>query len=702
MPAPRCLRRAAAGLFLVAACLPPAAAAAAEPAASAWADGEAWRTRIVSAVTAAGARDTLPLALQVDLDDGWHIYWRSPGEAGMPPALHLEPGSDNVAGADFLWPAPQQSIEQELLVTRTYAGTVLIPLRLRVEQPGRATTLAARIEYQACARICVPVEAAVRLHVPAGPAAASVHARAVAEAEARVPRPPEAAGFEHLEAAFDGIRTVRVTAAGLLELEPAPDGILALLEGPDGMFFRSGPATVSADGRAVSVEVEVLRPFDPERLVGAALGVTLIAGPAIAYQQVVVAGRPAARARTLGAAVLLALAGGLILNLMPCVLPVLGIKAARLIDAAGRSRPAVTASFLATAAGIVASFGALALLVAAIRAAGRTVGWGFQFQHPGFTAFLSVVVVLFAAVLAGLCTLRLPTPVNRWLQAGGGARGHAGAFAEGAFATLLATPCTAPVVGTAVGFALTRGGAEILLVFLALGLGMAAPWLLIAARPGLLAALPRPGPWMRPLKLGLALLLLGTAVWLLSILHATAGAVATALTAGLSGLAVLAFALPAAGPRTPAVRAAGLAAALLAVLAPTLAARPPTAAGPPDPDGLWRPLDPDAVQDQAAGQIVLVDVTAAWCVTCIVNQRLVLDRPPVRDLLEAGEIVGLRGDWTLPDPALAAFLAAHQRLGVPFNAVYGPALAHGEVLPELLTPEAVTAAVARAKRAPLR
>lgn len=705
--ASHCTRRVCGTICLVLAFgLPaPAAAGATADAASEWSEGESWRTRIVSAVTATGSRPTLPLGLQVELDDGWHIYWRSPGEAGLPPTLSVGPDSENVASVEFVWPAPEQSVEQGQLVTRTYAGNVLIPIRLHVEEPGRPTTLNAGIDYQVCAQICIPVRADALLHLPAGADPPSSHARTIAEAEARVPGPPQAAGFERLTATFNGVRTVHVTADSMFELDTSPEQVVAFLEGPEGIFFRSDRATVSADRKTVTVDVDVLPPFDPKRLEGSDLGVTLVTGTANAHRELVLAGVSAATDGdlTLGVAFLLALLGGLILNLMPCVLPVLGIKIARLIDAAGRDRAVVSASFLATAAGIVASFGLLALLVAAIRAGGLTAGWGFQFQVPGFIAFLAVIVLLFAAVLAGICEIRLPVRVNRWfLAAGGDAKGRAGAFAEGAFATVLATPCTAPVVGTAVGFALTRSFGDILVVFLGLGLGMAVPWLLVAIRPGLLGILPRPGPWMGRLKLVLALMLLGTAVWLLYVLHSAAGAIPTVVAAGMSGLAVLAFAARTAERIVPVVRGVGLAALVLAVLFPALAGYTGPGDRMPTSDPLWLPLSPAAVSDLAADQVLLVDVTADWCVTCVVNKRLVLDRPPVRDLLEVGDIVGLRGDWTLPDPDIAAYLAKHQRLGVPFNAVYGPALPEGEVLPELLTADAVIEAVQRAKRAKVR
>ena len=670
--------------------------------ASEWADGEDWRTRIVSAVAATGTQTSVPLGLQIKLGEGWHIYWRSPGEAGLPPAVAIGPGSRNVESAELLWPAPAQTIEQGELVTRTYSGDVLIPIRLGLQRPGAPAVFDAVIDYQICSMICIPVHVAASVELPAGAAAPSRHARLIAEAEAQIPGPPEAAGFSALDAAFDGDHTIQVTATSRLVLDAASLDVQALLEGPPGLLFRSGQGTISKDRRSLSVGVEVLRPFDADLLLGSELGLTLVAGPASAYRTVALDGQAPARApapgMTLGAAFLLSLLGGMILNLMPCVLPVLGIKVAGVLNVVGTSRARVTASFLATAAGIVASFLALALLVAGIRAMGMTAGWGFQFQVPGFLAFLTAVVLLFAAVLAGLCEFRLPAGLGRWLHgAGGNMPRHAGAFAEGAFATLLATPCTAPIVGTTVGFALSRGFTEILLLFLGLGLGMAVPWLLVAVRPSLLTILPRPGPWMKPFKLVLAAMLFATALWLLSVLHTAAGAVATVLVAGFAVLSVAAFSLSRVTRILPATRTAGVAFVIVTIATPLAVGRPPPADSAMEADMVWSPLVPEAVADLAEDHVVLVDVTAEWCVTCIVNKRLVLNRSPVRDVLETDAVVAIRGDWTLPDPVISAYLADHERYGIPFNAVYGPGLPEGMVLPELLSANAVMDAIERAK-----
>lgn len=679
--------------------------AAANDFASEWTDGEAWRTRIVSAVTATGTQPSVPLGLQIQLGEGWHIYWRSPGEAGLPPAVAIGPGSRNVESAELLWPAPVQTIEQGELITRTYSGDIVIPIRLGVQRPSTPAVFDAVIDYQVCSMVCIPVHATVSVELPAGEATPSRHARLIAEAEAQIPGPPETVGFSALHAAFDSDHTIQVTASSRLLLDAASQDIQALLEGPPGLLFRSGQGSISDDRRSLSVDVEVLRPFDADLLLGSELGLTLIAGPVKAYRTVNLDGQAPTTLpeMTLGAAFLLALLGGLILNLMPCVLPVLGIKVASVLNLVGTSRARVTSSFLATAAGIVASFLALALLVAGIRAAGMTAGWGFQFQVPGFLAFLTAVVLLFAAVLAGLCEFRLPTGVGRRLHgAGGSAPGHVGAFAEGAFATLLATPCTAPVVGTTVGFALSRGFAEILLLFFGLGLGMAVPWLLVAVRPGLLAVFPKPGPWMKPFKLVLAAMLFATALWLLSVLHTASGALATALVAGFAALSIVAFSLSRATRILPAARAAGAVFVIAAIVMPSVLGRPPAVDGAAEADTVWSPLEPETVASLAQDHVVMVDITAEWCVTCIVNKRLVLDRSPVRDVLDSDAVVAVRGDWTLPDPVISAYLASHERYGIPFNAVYGPGLPEGLVLPELLSADTVMDAIERAKGSNLR
>jgi suppressor for copper-sensitivity B len=276
----------------------------------------------------------------------------------------------------------------------------------------------------------------------------------------------------------------------------------------------------------------------------------------------------------------------------------------------------------------------------------------------------------------------------------------AGNFATGALATLLATPCSAPFLGTSVGFALSRGAFEIFLIFTALGVGLALPYLLVAAAPRLVAWLPRPGPWMVWLRRVLGLLLAATAVWLLTVLAAQVGGPVAALTAGLLlGLALVLWAGRSLAPK------ARLATPLLATLLALAAFALPAGVGSPQrapertaADTLaWRPLDAAAIASLVAeGQVVFVDVTADWCITCQVNKKLVLDTEAVNARLDMPGVVRMRGDWTLPSDAISTYLAGFGRYGIPFNAVYGPGAPEGMALPEILTRDAVLAALEQA------
>jgi suppressor for copper-sensitivity B len=400
----------------------------------------------------------------------------------------------------------------------------------------------------------------------------------------------------------------------------------------------------------------------------------------------------------------LALLGGLILNLMPCVLPVLSLKFLSVLGHGGRENTDVRLGFLASVAGIISSFLVLAGVLAALKAAGATIGWGIQFQQPVFLALMLVIVTLFACNLFGLFEIQLPRKINDLLALDTGPR-HAhhhslgGHFLTGAFATLLATPCSAPFLGTAVGFALSRGTGEIFLVFGALGLGLSLPYLLVAAFPGMATRMPRPGAWMVTMKRILGLLLVATCVWLATVISVEAG-METAI--GIAGLAlsigVVFWLRRLEGSRLG--RHAGKVAVLLAtaiVVAPAFAPAGGDSGRRTVDDAIWRPFDEAEIgRLVAGGKTVLVDVTADWCITCQVNKAAVLNRDPLARLLEDGAIVAMRADWTLPSQEIADYLAKFGRYGIPFNAVYGPNAPNGIVLPEILVTDSVLAAVEQA------
>lgn len=679
-----------------------AAAPDARAAASAWAEEAQARLRLVSAQQSVGG-EAVDLGLEFDLQPGWKIYWRSPGDAGLPPRVDWT-GSRNLAGAEIAWPVPHR-FSLFGLETFGYGGQVVLPIAARVEDPAAPLALRAKVDYLICEEICIPYTAEVTLDLPPGDGARTPQAFLIDSFSNQVPGLGAERGLEISDVSLTGtIESPRLHVTARSETPfKAPD---LLVEAPPGFFFGVPEVSLSDEGRQVRLVAAVTGPATGSVLEGKPVTVTVIDG-ARGIESATLARFGTAPARPVDfaqfAGILgLALLGGLILNLMPCVLPVLSLKLLSVVQQGGRARGAVRASFLASAAGILFSFLVLAGLAVGLQAAGLAVGWGIQFQQPLFLSALAVVMALFAYNLLGLFEVPLPGFIGGLAARGtgeGAQHSLAGNFATGALATLLATPCSAPFLGASVGFALSRGAFEIFLIFTTLGLGLALPYLLVAAAPRLVAWLPRPGAWMVWLRRLLGLLLAATAVWLISVLAAQVGILGASLTAGLLlGLGLVLWAGPNLAPRlrfaTPAL-ASFLALAAFAL--PAGVAAPP-AAGERDEAALaWQPLDPAAISALVAGgQVVFVDVTADWCITCQVNKRLVLNSDDVAGALSVPAVVRMRGDWTLPSDAISDYLAGFGRYGIPFNAVYGPAAPQGIALPEILTRDAVLAAIAEA------
>ncbi len=676
------------------------AAKAALAAATGWVGDDHSAARLITAVDALGADKTIWAGLEIRLAPGWHSYWRTPGDAGVPPSLDWS-GSQNLARAEVDWPAPARYSLQGF-ETAGYIDHVVLPLHLSLSQPGRPLVLAAQVSWAACAQICVPYTAKFALTLPPGAATPSPQAGLIEAARARVPGALAAAGITLLGANVraDGDNaTLNVVLRSRKAPFTAPD---LFVEGLDQGSPGRPVAALSEGGHAAALDVPV-RGIHAAAIAGKPLTLTLVDGGRAAQ----FTARPGLAAPGPGAAAIprllpilaIALLGGLVLNAMPCVLPVLSLKLLSVASHAGAERRRIRAGLVFTALGVIASFALIAAVLIGLKASGAAVGWGIQFQWPWFIAAMAALTTLFAASLWGWLPILLPRFAYNAAAELRGAAAHTDAFLTGAFATLLATPCSAPFVGTAVGFALAQGPAEIAVVFVALGTGMAAPYLAVAVFPRLVRLLPRPGRWMNGLRIILGAALLATAIWLLSVLAALSGLrvallVAAALAAILALLAVKARGWLAAG----AARAAGIAVAGLvaaAVLGPALAGV--STPGRADRGGPWRAFDPNAIPRLVAGgKVVFVDVTAAWCLTCKVNEAAVLDRDPVAARLFSAGVVAMRADWTRPDPALGRYLASFGRYGIPFNAVYGPNRPAGEVLPELLTTGAVERALDRA------
>lgn len=700
----------AAALGLAALAGPGAAEAAETP----WQHAKGASARLVTAVDGTGTLGEIPAGLHIRLEPHWKTYWRSPGDAGLPPALDWA-GSENLGTATLAYPAPHR-FQLFGLETYGYETEVVFPLTLPVARAGQPQHLALAATVLVCSDICIPANFSFALDLPAGAAAPDPAAANLIDRYANaVPGDGGAAGLVlgpvgATTAGPNGGLRIEATAREPFE---TPD---IFVEGAPGDAFAAPRITTQDGGRRLVAEIDRIQAAadPPVALVGSPVVLTLVDGPRSVEAQATVGPTVATGPDAAGWLSILgvALLGGLILNLMPCVLPVLSLKLLSIIklggvEAGGRTPRRQRLGLLATAAGIVASFLVLAGGAVGLKAAGASVGWGLQFQEPVFLAAMAVIVTLFGCNLLGLFEVTLPgRAMDAAARASGTGRpekdGLAGPFLTGAFATLLATPCSAPFVGTALGFALSRGPFEIGAIFAALGLGMALPYLLIAAVPGLARLLPRPGRWMVWVKALLGLALFGTAAWLLSVLAAQVPLAAAALVAAVLVAIGLVLWLRRRGGVT--VRRAGTVAAvglaLAAVLLPLRfdrsdAATPQAASAIP-----WTRFDRAAIPGLVReGKVVFVDVTADWCLTCKVNKLLVIDRDPVAAALGEAGVAPLLADWTNPDPAIADYLAAHGRYGIPFNAVYGPGAPDGILLPELLSTETVLDALKQARGA---
>ena len=683
---PRGLALLLASVVLLASLAAPAAAAQ-----SAWSASDHVEARLLSSVDGTGDLAALSAGVELKLEGDWKTYWRSPGDAGLPPTLDWA-GSTNLARATLLYPKPQRLT---LLGIQTfgYKHDVVFPVDVTLAKPGRPLDLRLKLDVLVCAELCIPKTFDLALTVPAGPATPGAEAQVLAKARAAVPGDARTSGL-----AVTRVEEVSNKGAQALEIraeaaEPfrAPDVIAEI---DPAVALGQPRVALSADRREAVIDVPLGHALPANaKLAGRTVVLTLVDGErALETKPRTIAQGASAAQETGGPSVLamlgIALLGGLILNLMPCVLPVLSLKFISVVSQGGRAPAKIRAGFLATAAGIVASFMVIAGGLIAVKAAGRSVGWGIQFQEPAFIAGMAVLVTLFACHLAGLFEVALPRFIaNAASTRRGPDESLAGHFATGAFATLLATPCSAPFLGTAVGFALAGETVQMLAIFLALGIGLALPYLVIAAAPQLAARMPRPGKWMLWLKQAMAVPLALTAVWLLSILASQTG---LATTVGVAVLLIALVALLVARERLPEARRATMVPgvvtiALAAVVAPDLIAARGQGRGIDANDTIaWKSFDRARIRSLVSqGRTVFVDVTADWCLTCQANKRLVLKDAVAQRLNK--QAVSMQADWTWPNAEIAAYLAAYGRYGIPFNIVYGPKAPGGIPLPELLS-----------------
>lgn len=656
------------------------------------------------------------VGLQLAHQPQWHTYWKNPGDSGLPTSLQwtLPPG---VTAGEIAWPVPRK-IPIGNLANYGYEGTVLLPVPLTIGPDFKPSPLAKDLEVRlqanwlVCRKECIPEEGRFTLKVPVNSATA-------------LAGPAFQAAWDAQPRAFDGPASARVED-GLLRV--AVNGLPAALRGRTLEIYPETPAIIEPAGAwkqawngstwTAELPLSAQRAESPQRLPvvladgargwrtevevsGAWPAVAPLATVSPALQEALARNAAAgpspatpATATALAAALVGALLGGLILNLMPCVFPVLAVKVVGFTRHA-EDRRAHRVAGLAYSAGVVLSFLALGGLMLALRAAGEQLGWGFQLQSPAVVAALAALFTVIGLNLAGVFEFgaMLPSRVAT-LEA---RHPVANAFLSGVLAVAIASPCTAPFMGASLGLAISLPVAQALLVFAFLGAGMALPYLAASWVPAVARMLPRPGAWMDTFRRLMAFPMFATVAWLAWVLGQQSGidgaGALLALLVALS-LAVWAFTLNGRTRRVVATIAVAVLAATAWSLGPVVTRTATAPQAQAADDERWQPWSAQRERELLAqGKPVFVDYTAAWCVTCQYNKKTTLSNAAVLADFDARGVVLLRADWTRQDPAISQALSALGRSGVPVYVLHVPGRSPA-VLSELLSPEDVRALLA--------
>ncbi len=653
------------------------------------------------------------VALRLDLDPHWHVYWKNPGDTGLAPSIEWTlPEGFEVGELEFM--APEKIITPPDFVSYGYEGEVFFLARVTAPDTlaaGEAVTLKADASWLVCEQMCIPGDAQLALSLPVAESgeslAASPWADKLSAVRAGLPGVPEGAqvSFEVLETSvaasidwpgFEGVDTGKLyfyaEEEGLVNSAAAQTFVLngtTLIVTMEKSEYHEGPVSrlsgvlQNADGFSSLDGARELF-VDSDQSAESSTGAAFESG--VGASQL-----------TFGKALLFAFAGGLILNLMPCVFPVLSIKVLGFVQQSGEDNKKVLMHGLLFAGGVLMSFWALAGALIALRAGGESLGWGFQLQSPYFVGALLLIMFLFGLSLAGVFEMGTSAISLAGKVKG---EGYGGSFFSGILATAVATPCTGPFMGPALGFALSLSAIQSMTVFTFLALGMAAPYVILSSFPKLIDKLPRPGAWMETFKQVMSFPMFATCIWLIWLMGAHVGNDGLVMVMG--GLLVVAIGAWIYGRWATPSRSAGtrrLSTAIAAVvcvlgiwmLMPSEESATAVAAGDaggPDKYGVvWEAFSPELVAAaRAEGKPVFIDFTAAWCLTCKANKAVVFASNAVKERFDSMGVVMVKADWTKRNPVITEALESFGRSGVPLYVLYDGKNGTPQVLPELLNP----------------
>ncbi len=656
---------------------------------------------------------TVNALLDITLQDPWKTYWRSPGEGGVAPQFNWQKESTNITSIDWLWPVPKY-YSVAGIDTLGYKDQIHFPITLHLKNINRSAHLKGRLTLASCTTICVLSDYDIDLQFdPAQFIFDGDLAFSYAQALSQIPIKIKLTELNNTQ--NKGIvqkfsstwdqqqQQLVVEVTGKVDWHKV-NLFSDILETKYAQVFFSKPS-IQVQGKKIIArfqasswagDVDLSEAEIHTTLVDKNIAVELIAVPSILTNDLARITRDDSSTNILFI-FLFALIGGMILNIMPCVLPVLGMKLSVILSSHGMPRAVIRKQFLASSFGILSSFWLIAIFLLLLKFSGQALGWGIQFQSPYFLGFMVIITGAFSLNMLGFFEIQLPSKWQTWLAMKGG-NNYIGHYLQGMFATLLATPCSAPFLGTAIAYALGASSIELFAVFTALGLGMALPWLCIAFFPQLALFLPKPGKWMSSLKVIFSIMMLLTCFWLLSLMVRFIGLFVALMIVIVFLLILGALIFKQYGKKVFCVIAISTMFSIVTVFLLFNVSQKygATALNQVLP---WKVLNTaEIAQKVGQGKTVFVDVTADWCVTCKANKIGVLRQQPVYSALQKDNIILMQGDWTIRADDITQYLHTYGRYGVPFNIVYGPNAPQGIILPTLLTNKIVLDALAKASK----
>ena len=596
------------------------------------------KMRISSATEGVEGLDNIPISLEIVTSSGWKIYWRNPGDSGLPTEITFD-GSQNIKNFNIQWPAPFR-FSTFGIDTFGYEGKIILPINLIPETINEEINLISQISLLACNEICIPFKQDFELNIPKKAHAPNLNTRERAKYLSLVPKPSIPKGFS--------IGSVSLNEDGILleGIKFPVNNYDVFVENEKGINF--GKPIKSGNNILLPKLNENIKILDEELI-----KLTFVS-ESVSFEKKITLIQTRQDINSYFAIfveitifILISFIGGFLLNFMPCVLPIISLKLSSIITGNLTQQKNIRKSFIFTSLGIISSFFMLAIALITLKYFGNSISWGMQFQNSSFLLLITLIIFLFGLNMLGLFEVRLPRilldlmPKNH--------QGLIGDFLRGYLTTIMATPCSAPFVGTAITFAFSESYLIMLIIFFTMSIGLSSPWILVAAYPKFVKYLPSTGKWMIKLKYFLGVLLLLTSVWTFSMFFKSFNN---------KNVSEKYFSKN-------------------------------------DPTLLW---EKGLAQKLASeGNLVLIDITADWCITCKLNKLIIFNNKKINEKILKGDLKFIQGDWTLPNENILNFLAENRRYGIPYNSVHGPNNIEGVILPEILTVKTILNAIKQVK-----